>query len=93
MAITNLTTHSDPDAETPGTVVTLSKGADRWRFSCTLRDAEALLRSIDALANDPACPLDPFDAAVLRREITLALQRHDAAPSTPAVLPDHPSNS
>lgn len=51
-------------------VVTLSKGAHRWRFACDRGSEPALLRRLSEVARDADMPFDWFDAALVSHQLS-----------------------
>ena len=62
-------------------VITLVKGAERWRFHLETGRERDMIDALAACADDPAHPLDWFDAAIVSHQIT---RRTDSGPDAPS---------
>lgn len=61
-------------AATPDLVsVSLVRGAHRWVFRCTPGEEPIMVRYLADLADQPDCPLDRFDAALVAQHLNQKL--------------------
>ncbi|MCZ6834627.1 MAG: hypothetical protein O7G85_02535 [Planctomycetota bacterium] len=64
-------------------IITLVKGEQRWRFHLERGHEREMIDHVAQLAEDPAHPLDWFDAAVVSHQITKQLESSLADPEQP----------
>lgn len=63
-----------PPDESTRHVITLVKGEQRWRFHLDRGHEREMIAQVALLAEDPAHPLDWFDAAIVSHQITQHLE-------------------
>lgn len=66
------TQHHEPTEDLK--LITLIKGADRWRFRWVPGQEHHLIDALADMAGDATYPLDWFDAAVVSHQITNQLE-------------------